>query len=265
MGRLLSQALVTWKAFSRLYGRLQDSSLSRLKIDPFVRKFGIAMEEFEDRPYRSFNDFFTRRFRTGSRTFVSTTHHLPAFAEGRYLAFNSVDETTRYPVKGLRLRVGELLGSTSQATPFLTGPLLIARLCPTDYHRFHYPDDGKTMDSWRIGGRLHSVNPVALQSEPNILLRNERRVSILQTKNFGKIAFVEIGALCVGKIVPTHADDKPFRRGDEKGYFLFGGSTVVILGETGRWKPEAELLKKTKEGLETFFKLGEKVASSTQP
>jgi hypothetical protein len=100
------------------------------------------------------------------------------------------------------------------------------------------------------------VNPVALQAKNEILATNERQVTILETENFGTLAFVEVGALCVGKIVQTHSDFSKFKRGDEKGYFLFGGSTVIVLGQPGKWKPEYDLLEQTQAGRETLVKLG---------
>ena len=101
----------------------------------------------------------------------------------------------------------------------------------------------------------HSVNPVALKSKSDVLATNERHITILDTKNFGKLAYVEVGAMCVGRIVLTHTEGE-FLRGDEKGYFLFGGSTVVVLGQRGVWQPDAELLEQTSRKRETLVRLG---------
>jgi phosphatidylserine decarboxylase len=140
------------------------------------------------------------------------------------------------------------------------GPLLLARLCPVDYHRYHYPDDGKTLNSYTVHGDYHSVNPLALKYRQDILIKNERRVSIVETKKFGKLAIVEVGATCVGKIIQSHDESKDFKRGDQKGYFLFGGSTVIVYGEPGKWKPSSDILKNTELGLETYIHLGDEVA-----
>src|SRR5262249_53104509 len=113
-------------------------------------------------------------------------------------------------------------------------------------------------------GLLHSVNPLALQRKPDLFLANERQVSLLDTENFGLLAFVEVGALCVGKIVQTHSPDQPFQRGEEKGYFLFGASTVIVYGEPGAWTPEADLLEHTKAGREVLVELGQPVARSAR-
>jgi phosphatidylserine decarboxylase len=167
-----------------------------------------------------------------------------------------------FPVKEAHLSAIMVLGSEERARPFLGGPLFIARLCPTDYHRFHFPDDGRILFHARVPGPLHSVNPVALQYKSDILMTNERQVSILETKNFGKLAYVEVGALLVGKIKQTHPQDQEFRRGGEKGYFEFGGSTVLLFGEPGRWKPDADILDQSRNGRETLVRLGERIAIS---
>jgi phosphatidylserine decarboxylase len=232
-------------------------------IPGFVRSQGIRMEEFEHSEYRSFNDFFVRKFRAGARTFTMDRSVLPAFAEARYLAFSQVTPDLRFPVKGTSMAASPMLAVPREAGidpgRFRGGPLLIARLCPADYHRYHYPDSGRTADTWTVHGRYHSVNPIALAALGDVFVRNERRVAILETDHFGCLAYVEVGALGVGRIVQTHDEAKPYRRGDEKGMFLFGGSTVMVFGEPGTWAPSADLLERTEEGTETLVRLGEPV------
>lgn len=262
-GRFLTNSLLVRASFSQAYGVYQSSTLSRHKIEPFIRDYEINMSEFEDPGFQSFNDFFIRRFKPGARQFCESPRELPAFAEARYFAFDRITDSQTFPVKGFSLSARGLLGSENDAAPFIGGPVLLARLCPTDYHRFHYPDDGETTREYRLHGHLHSVNPFAIANKPDIFITNERHVSILETVNFGKLAYVEVGALCVGKIVQTHPVTKPFKRGDEKGYFLFGGSTVIVLGEPGRWKPDSDLLEQTAQGRETLIELGARVGSFT--
>lgn len=258
-GRRLADCVLSRSLPSRLYGMMQSSPMSRRKIRPFIERFGIRMDEYEEGDFRSFNEFFIRRFRPGARPFDSDPRRMPAFAEARYFAFESVSPDARVPVKGRWLAAAALIGDPALAASFEGGPLLLARLCPTDYHRFHYPDDGRMIEGRGIAGRLHSVNPLALRYKGEILATNERRLSVLETRNFGRLAYIEVGALCVGRIVQTHAHGD-FHRGDEKGYFLFGGSTVIVLGEPGRWRPDADLLEQTRHGRESFVKLGTGVA-----
>lgn len=259
----------TNKYFSKLYGAFQDLPSSHHKVRPFIEKFNINIDDYQagTRPalnvrdsYRNFNEFFIRRFKSGKRSFVTDPNQMAAFAEARYVGFEAMNDESLYPVKGHFLKAKDLIEKNEVAKQFEGGPLLIARLCPVDYHRYHYPDNGSVLDNFRVAGVYDSVNPLALKYKNQIFIKNERHVSILETENFGKLAYIEVGAICVGKIVQTHRWNTPFKRGDEKGYFLFGGSTVVLLGEKGKWKPSADILKNTKNGIETYLHLGSEVA-----
>lgn len=260
----------TNKLFSKAYGAFQDLPSSHRKVKPFIEKFNIPIQDYEpgSRPsldasdsYRSFNEFFIRKFKLGKRSFVPEPNRMPAFAEARYVGFDSVDEKSVYPVKGNYLLAKDLIGNDQISKIFEGGPLMIARLCPVDYHRYHYPDNGKVIEHYPIAGGFDSVNPLALKYKNQIFIQNERYVSILQTENFGRLAYIEVGAICVGKIVQTHRWNKPFMRGEEKGYFLFGGSTVIVVGEKGAWKPSSDIVTNTKNGIETYLHLGQEVAT----
>ena len=263
LGRILAQFLVC-RPLSWLYGLIQSSPLSKRKISPFIKKFQISMDDFlpsegrnELDPYASFNEFFIRRFKEGRRPFVSGDE-FPAFCEARYFGYESLTKEKKVPVKGRFLDSKALLADSHWASFFEKGPLLLARLCPVDYHRFHFPDEGRILHTYRIPGVLHSVNPLALTKKPDIFMINERQVSILETKRFGKLAYIEVGAICVGKIYQSFEDSLSlnFSRGGEKGRFLFGGSTVIVLGEKGKWRPSEDILENTERGIETYLYLG---------
>ncbi|MCF8057887.1 MAG: phosphatidylserine decarboxylase [Bacteriovoracaceae bacterium] len=265
-GKKLSKYLIK-RPLSKFYGMAQESSLSHRKVAPFIKDFNIRIEEYlpeegrdESDPYRSFNSFFIRRFRDGSRPFEANKALMPAFSEARYFGYESLDATKTIPVKGDLWGGKALLAHEKWGGVFQDGPCLLARLCPVDYHRFHFPDDGKILDHYRVPGVLHSVNPLALKSNPNIFSVNERQVTILETVNFGKLAYVEVGAICVGKIVQSRPMVGAFKRGEEKGYFLFGGSTVIVLGEPGKWKPDEVVIENTNKGIEVYQKLGTRIA-----
>lgn len=260
LGFALADSLLVRKGISRLYGWLQSGARSAGKVPGFVKKFGIPMDQFEAGPFGSFNDFFVRRFKEGQRPFPTDPKTMGAFAEARYLAFKDISQPISIPVKGLGLDPMSLLGNTPGKERFRSGPCLLARLCPVDYHRYHFPDNGRISHQHFETGKLHSVNPLALKRHPELFFTNERQISLLDTENFGQLAYVEVGALCVGKIVETHPAGTAFLRGAEKGYFLFGGSTVILYGEPGAWEPEADLLKHSAEGLETLVELGSPVA-----
>ncbi len=263
-GKLLTQLLVK-KPISKIYGAIQSAGFTSSKVQPFIRDFKINMDEYLpeegrsiDDPYSSFNKFFIRRFKEGKRPFAKGDD-FPAFSEARYFGYESLTDDETIPVKGKYLTAKALLANTKWDSFFEEGPCLLARLCPVDYHRYHFPDKGEILDFYPVEGALHSVNPLALKKVPEIFSINERTVTILETEQFGKLAYVEVGAICVGKIVQSRAMSGSFERGEEKGYFLFGGSTVIVLGEKGKWKPDEIILAHTKKGMEVYQKLGSRL------
>ena len=271
IGRLLGPVIAS-KMFSQLYGKSQDSPKSAQKVAPFINNFNIDIDQYQkgsfkanpiETSYKSFNEFFIRAFQDGQRTFTQKNNEMAAFAEARYFGHESMSDDLNVPVKGSMLRAVDLIGDPELAKEFIGGPLMIARLCPVDYHRYHYPDSGNTLQSFTVPGDLHSVNPLALKYRHDIFIKNERRVSILETEHFGKLAYIEVGATCVGKIVQSFDESEPFKKGDEKGYFLFGGSTVVLCGVKGAWAPSSDMLENTKAGIETYIQLGDVVAQSS--
>jgi phosphatidylserine decarboxylase len=156
--------------------------------------------------------------------------------------------------------VAGLFGSErqTQAESFTNGALAICRLCPADYHRYHYPADGGTLDSWDIDGRLHSVNPLALALNLPIFDQNRRTVNLLALARFGPAAFIEVGAFGVAGIVQTHRKNE-FRRGEEKGYFRFGGSTIVLVFRPDTVAFADDLVAHSAEGTETLIRCGETI------
>ncbi|MAF77607.1 MAG: phosphatidylserine decarboxylase [Halobacteriovoraceae bacterium] len=266
-GKMLTTFLVK-KPLSKLYGALQSHGMTKKKVKPFIKDFNINMEEYlpeegrtEASPYSSFNQFFIRRFKEGKRPFAEGPK-FPAFSEARYFGYDALTDDETIPVKGKFLTAKALLANDKWAPFFEEGPCLLARLCPVDYHRFHFPDDGEVLDFYPVEGALHSVNPLALKKVPEIFSINERAVTIFETKHFGKLAYVEVGAICVGKIIQSREMRGEFKRGEEKGYFLFGGSTVIVLGEKGKWKPDDIVLEHTKKGMEVYQKLGSQIGEA---
>ncbi len=268
-GKALS-TLICKAPLSQVYGALQDSKWSQRKVAPFIKNFHINMDEFmpqdgrsDSSPFASFNQFFIRRFKPGKRPFIHEPTEMGSFAEARYFGYECVHDDEWVPVKGMHLKPHALLSNKKWEHIFHDGPMLLARLCPVDYHRFHFPDAGTILDDYRIKGLFHSVNPMALKAKEDIFITNERHVSILETTNFGKLAYIEVGAICVGKIIQSKplSAGRSFHRGEEKGYFLFGGSTVIVIGEKGRWIPSQDILENTKKHVETYLHLGMTVAN----
>jgi phosphatidylserine decarboxylase len=261
------RSLVQWVSASPtidwLVALYQNTGLSARKIEPFIRKHNIDMSEFEPGPFDSYASFFERRFLPGKRPFPKQDDEMGAFAEARYFGWEKLSPNQRFPIKGASLEAKTLFGSASRASSFEGGPVILARLSPVDYHHLHYVDDGITLETDRIGSKLWTVNKNALQTQPDILFRNERSIQILQTAHFGKLGMVEIGALTVGRVVQQHDTKKPFKRGDEKATFRFGGSAVALFGEPGKWLPGDDMLKRTEAGVETLIRLGQVIARKT--
>jgi phosphatidylserine decarboxylase len=269
IGKGLS-TFISQSSFSKIYGKLQDAHISHKKVRPFIENFDIPIDDYQPGSvksknirdsYFSFNEFFIRKFTDGKRTFSSELNEMPAPCEARYLGWNEITDDQTYPVKGEFLNAKDLLDNEELAADFTGGPLYIARLCPVDYHRYHYPDSGTTSKSYTVKGKFYSVNPMALRFKGDIFIKNERRVSILETENFGKLAYIEVGATCVGKIIQSHNEDEAYKRGQEKGYFLFGASTVVVLGQPGKWKVSKDIVENSKNKIETYIKIGDTLAS----
>ena len=262
-GRSITQWIKSQPLYDWLDAAYRNTRWSAREIEPFIRKYNIDMSEFEPVKYRSFAEFFDRRFRPGARKFPSAAEEMGAFAEARYFGWNRLTAEQHFPVKGHSLSAEHILGNAQRARPFVGGAVLLVRLAPVDYHRVHYCDDGRTLDHERLGHRLWTVNQHALKNKQDILFSNERNVNILETRHFGRLAFVEIGALSVGRIIQSHPLDEPFHRGQEKSAFCFGGSAIAVFGEPGAWCPCDDIVKHTTEGVETLVRLGETIGTRT--
>lgn len=243
--------------FCWLYGKLQDLPSSCQKIPEFVAKYQINIEEAELtlENYKSFNAFFSRRLKPEARPFTSAKNLFCAPGDGKVLVYPELLSETRLPVKGSSITLASLLASETVAKTYIGGSALILRLAPYDYHRFHFPDDGKAGLARKIKGCYHSVNPIALSKIPNLYCRNKREVTELDSKNFGRIAYIEIGAITVGTIIQTYTPGLVFR-GQEKGYFQYGGSTLVLLFEPGMIIFDDDLIADSAAGIEVHVLAG---------
>ncbi|MBO4493641.1 MAG: phosphatidylserine decarboxylase, partial [Ruminococcus sp.] len=254
-GRALLKAL-TAPAVSRAAGCFMDSTLSKPLIKPFIKKSGIDTSEYIMKGINSYNDFFTRRIKPGKRPVDTVPEHLISPCDSK-LTVHKISSRSFFCIKGSRYRVSDLLSNEFLAKRFCGGYCCIFRLEVNDYHRYCYIDNGVKSENTFIPGELHTVNPIALERY-NIYKRNSREYTVLHTENFGDVAQIEVGAMLVGRIVNLHGKSS-FRRGDEKGKFEFGGSTVVLLFEKGRIVPDIDILRNSAENIETVVKYGEKI------
>lgn len=257
-GRFLTDHILTRPWVNHLYGLYQRGPWSRKRIRQFVDSLGIDASEAElplD-AYPSLDAFFARRLRAGARPIDPTREHLVSPCDARLLVYPRIDEE-RLRIKGQRVDLADMLLDPALAQRYREGSALVFRLAPADYHRFHFPAEGRAGRVRRLGGRLHSVHPIALAAgAPSF--RNQRHLTLLETERFGRVLMVEVGALLVGTIVQT-SQPGPVARGQEKGLFRFGGSTVVLLLEPGRVRIDDDLVESSAEGLETLVHMGTKI------
>lgn len=229
-GRVILKGLTApW--LSRLAGRYMDSGFSVRHIRSFAARNGIDLSLCLKTEFESFNDFFTRRLKPELRPVDMAPEALVSPCDGRLSVF-PIDGESVFSVKGSRYTVGELLGGDQAAQRFVGGTCLIFRLCVGDYHRYHYLDSGTKGHNRFLPGVLHTVRPIALAKVP-VFVRNSREYTLLRTEHFGTVAQVEVGAILIGKIQNHHGPGS-FVKGEEKGMFLYGGSSIVVLLEPGR-------------------------------
>ena len=157
----------------------------------------------------------------------------------------------------------ELLGDDALGDKFAGGSMLISRLCPVDYHRFHFPVNGLPSEPKLINGYLYSVSPIALRKNINYLVENKRMLTLIDSPEFGSVAMLEVGATNVGSIVQTFVEERVLPKGEEKGLFKFGGSCVITLFERGRIKFEHDLVEQSANFLETYARMGDRLGETT--
>ena len=259
LGRCLLKVL-TLPFITYLGGIYMSSSLSKHRIQPFIQNNHIDMTQYEESNYHSYNEFFTRKIKNGKRPLVGNEDTLIAPADSK-LSYYSIQEDTHLLIKDSLYTVGDLLKNDDLAKEFHGGTCLIFRLTVDDYHRYCFIDDGTKEDDVYISGIFHTVNPIANDYYP-IYKQNSRSYSLLHTEHFGDVIYMEVGATMVGKIV--NHDCHHFHKGDEKGYFEFGGSTIVVMFKKDIVTIDEDIIKNTKTCDETRVLMGEKIGVRTQ-
>ena len=263
-GALPLHALVKRRLFSSWYGHRMNAAPSRGKVAPFIQRYGIDVTELADTPgsYATFNEFFCRKLKPAARPIAPGFHEVAFPADGRHLVLPDIAACDAFFVKGIRFDLGALLQDESLTERFVHGSMLISRLCPVDYHRFHFPLGGMPSSTKRVTGPLYSVSPIALRRRPSILWENQREITMLRTESHGDVLLLEIGATCVGSIVQSYAQGQRVVKGDEKGYFRFGGSCCITLFEAGRIRFAEDLLQQSAAGRELYARMGDVAAYS---
>ncbi len=261
IGKSLTELLIKKKLFSKLYGLYCDTSLSKKKISKFIKDFNIDMSISSSSisDFKNFNDFFIRALKNGARPISMDKNLLISPGDGRLFAYENISMNELVQVKGIHYSLSELIKDNDLAKDYEGGTCLVLRLCPTDYHRFHFIDSGIPFKNNFIKGNYYSVNPMALERIPKLYCQNKREWSVFKSDNFGDILHIEVGATCVGTIVQTYTENKRVNKGDEKGYFKFGGSTTIILLKKDVVKIDEDILNQTNLGYETMVLMGESI------
>lgn len=255
LGRKFLKILIN-PTISKLGGAVLSTKLSSLLVKPFIKANNIDMSDYTERAYASFNDFFTRDLKPGKRFINRDKEVLISPSDGRVSVYE-IDDNMTFNIKDSYYTIESLTHSKKAANYYKGGTCVIIRLCVDNYHRYCYIDNGYKTTNKFIEGVLHTVNPVACEYY-DIYKENSRECSLLHTENFGKVMQIEVGALMVGKIV-NYDQVACIHRGDEKGKFEFGGSTIVLLFKKDAVEIDDDLIENTKNGYETAVKMGERI------
>lgn len=258
-GKTTILPIVKRKFISEFYGKKMNKTSSIKKINDFVAQLHINMNESEKtvEEFTSFNDFFYRKLKANARLlengFVSP-------GDGKLLAFENIQDIHKFFIKGRKFTLKEFLGNAELAEGYKNSSLLILRLAPNDYHRYHFPCDGTPSAITKIKGNYFSVSPYALVSNfTRVFCENKREFCVLTSEEKGNIIIAPVGATMVGSIIETYIPNQGVKKGDEMGYFAFGGSTIVVLVDKNKLKIDSDILKNTQNKIETFVKMGEKI------
>lgn len=266
-GRASLHLLVKRAIFSRWYGWRMDQPASRSKIAPFIDQYELDASEFlrDARDFASFNEFFYRELKREARPVDPDAKSAVFPADGRHLCVPDLSQAEGLFVKGEMFSLAELLQDRGLADRYSRGSLVLSRLCPLDYHRFHFPVGGAPGAAKLINGPLFSVNPIALRQNIRILATNKRCVTELQTTGLGTglgtVLILEVGATCVGSIQQTYVPGTTVEKGAEKGYFRFGGSSTLTLFEPGRIRFDPDLIDNSQQHRELYARVGDRMGT----
>ncbi|HIP32387.1 MAG TPA: phosphatidylserine decarboxylase [Crocinitomicaceae bacterium] len=257
LGKMSLWLMVKRKYFSVVFGKYMRSSFSKSKIAPFVKKHQIDLNDYQKQEFEHFNDFFYRKIKPSARPIGDG---IVSPADGRVLVFPKISDTQQFYVKGSAFDLITFLQNEELAKKYDNGSMMVVRLAPVDYHRFHFPVSGVPSENKKIKGDYYSVSPIALREKVEIFLQNKREYCVLHNKEIGDVLICDVGATLTAGIHQTYQPTKPFQKGDEKGYFSFGGSTLIVLFEEGKMNFSKDLIENTSKGFETLLKMGEQIS-----
>lgn len=259
IGKYVLELIVKHKFVSKIFGWLMDTKFSSRFIDSFIDEYGININLYKKgkNGFRTFNDFFTRKLK--EIPINNNKNNVISPGDGKILVYQNINSDQNLKVKNNILNVNKILKNKKLAAIFDGGSIALLRLAPVDYHRFHFPISGTVGASTYINGDLYSVSPIALRKRESIFFENKREFTIIENEEFGKVIYCEVGATFVGSIVQTYQEGK-IEQADEKGFFKFGGSTIILMFEKDKILFDKELLENTKMSYETEIRFGDVIA-----
>ncbi len=260
VGKICARVLILRPVFSAIYGYRMHLSKSKQKIPDFIARYSINTDDCEKpvESYQNFNEFFIRKLKVGARPIDNQADSLIAPADSRLSAY-TIDPSGTIQIKGRSFLMRNLMRNDAMIEYYMQGTCLVFRLAPADYHRFCYIDDGMHEEIQKVGGLLHSVHPIALQKIYDIFLQNYREYTQLKTDTFSDVLEIDIGALLVGKIKQHFPNGTTFKRGEEKGYFEFGGSTIILLFKKNCIQLDDDIAKFIQDGYEVKVAMGSRI------
>ena len=262
IGAIALHSFVKRPFFSKWYGQRMNAVKTKAKVLPFIEEYSMDSSEFAEAPesYANFNEFFYRTLKPSARPIHNADVVFPA--DGRHLGFQNASDIQGVFLKGQQWNLAELLGDKDLAEQYKDGALVLSRLCPVDYHRFHFPCSGLAESTQLLNGPLYSVSPIALRQKLSYLWQNKRTLTKVKTEKLGTVLLLEIGATCVGSIHQTFQSDTQMEKGAEKGYFAFGGSSTITIFEPNKVALAKDLLKNSSEQRELYAKMGDHMAQA---
>ncbi len=262
LGAIALHGFVKRPFFSHWYGWRMNQPSTQQKINPFIQTYGLDSSEFAQSPesYEHFNAFFYRKLKPSARPIHSSDIVFPA--DGRHLGFQNASDISGVFLKGQKWDLATLLGDKDLAERYQAGALVLSRLCPVDYHRFHFPCSGIAEQTEVLNGPLYSVSPIALRQQLSYLWQNKRTLTKLKTPDLGTVLLLEIGATCVGSIQQTYQAGQTINKGDEKGYFAFGGSSTITIFEPDTVRLAEDLVHHSSSQTELYAKMGDSMAKA---
>ncbi len=265
-GKIVNHIIAARKRVSWFYGLLQKKEKSKKEIVPYINKYNLNVDEFEKavHEFKDFNDFFKRKLKSSARPICPKKDSFISPADGR-LYTAKIDEDLLVPVKGIKFPIKELLKSDQIVDEYKNGLCLIFRLVPYDYHRFCYIDEGTHSEVKKLKGLYHVSSPTSfiLRKFP-VYHGNYREYCILNTRNFDEVVHMEIGAMTVGKVKQNHFSGTSFKKGDEKGYFEYGASTIILLVKPGIIDLDNDIKEASLQGIESMVRYGSTIGKKIE-